>query len=242
MKNKPVVPKVLRPLGGSQYVLICDHATNWMPVEMEGLGLSRQDLGRHIAWDIGAAGVTEVLSELLDAPAIFSPASRLVVDCNRHVGAADQMLEVSDGTVVAGNKKLTAAQKKARVEEWYEPYHEAIEGVLRGRETRGMVTKVVSVHSMTPSLDGVVRPWPIALSSDGERGFTERVLERLRAQGDLQVGDNEPYSMDPKVDFSVPEHAVKRGLEYVQVEFRQDEVAWKMGQLRWAQRFAEALG
>ncbi len=234
-------PRILRPRGAGRFVLFCDHASNYIPAELGALGLGSRDLTRHIAWDIGAAGVTEALSEILDAPAILSSASRLVVDCNRHLDARDLIAEVSDGTVIPGNLHLDEADRAERVKRWFHPYHDAVESVFVGREEGGVESVAVSIHSMTPALGGEARPWQIALSSHVDRRLADPVLAALRRPGDVTVGDNQPYDLDPDVDYSTPFHAVRRGLRHLQVEFRQDEIPDGARQKRWAVRFAEAL-
>jgi predicted N-formylglutamate amidohydrolase len=222
-------------------VLFCDHASNDIPVELQNLGLPQYELTRHIAWDIGAAGVTGAMSELLDAPAILSGTSRLVIDCNRQLEDPSLIPEVSDGTLVPGNRQLGIQARTGRIERWFRPYHDAIESVLMEREARGVESVVLSIHSMTPSLGGKARPWQIALSSHLDRRLTDPVLAALRRAGDVTVGDNEPYDIDPCVDYSTPFHAIRRGLRHLQVEFRQDEVADGPSQLRWARRLIAAL-
>ena len=229
--------RILRPQGSARFVLLCDHASNFVPVDLHDLGLPSSELQRHIAWDIGAAGVTEVLSELLDAPAVLCGTSRLVIDCNRQLHAADLIPEVSDGTAIPGNAGLSEAARAKRVASFFHPYHDAVESAVQEHHT------VVSIHSMTPVMRGVERPWQIALSSSPlfDRSVTDRVLRGLREPGDVVVGDNQPYDMDPEVDYSTPVHALRRGLPFVQVEFRQDEIADAAGQNLWARRFAKAL-
>jgi predicted N-formylglutamate amidohydrolase len=129
-------PRIVRPRGSSRFVFFCDHASNHIPAELHDLGLPPSELARHIAWDIGAAGVTEALSEIFDAPAILSKASRLVIDCNRRLNASDLIPEVSDGTVIPGNLHLSDAAKATRIERWFHPYHNAVESILVERETR----------------------------------------------------------------------------------------------------------
>jgi predicted N-formylglutamate amidohydrolase len=218
-----------------KFLIICDHASNIIPEELDDLGLPPSELNRHIAWDIGAAGVAQELSAILDAPAILCGTSRLVIDCNRQLDARDLIPEVSDGTTVPGNLNLSPSDRQRRIREWFEPYHARIEAVIENHAI------VISIHSMTPSLSGSVRPWQIALSSHRDRSLVEPVLENLRRPGDITVGDNEPYDLDPAVDYSIPFHAMRRNMPYLQVEFRQDEVAERTGQVRWARRFAEAL-
>ena len=237
--------RVVRPGGAGRFVIFCDHAGNYVPPELCGLGLPPAELTRHIAWDIGAAGVTEVLSEIFDAPAILSVASRLVVDCNRHLEAADlipeRSAEGSSSIWIPGNIRLTPAQRSARIESWFRPYHVAVEDVFTERAARGAASVALSVHSMTDSLDGVDRPWQISLSSHQDRTLADPVLAALRLPGDAEVGDNQPYDLDPAVDYSTPFHALRRGLPHLQVEFRQDLIASVAGQREWAERFARAL-
>ncbi len=233
--------RLLRPRGSSRFVLFCDHASNRIPASLNALGLPASELERHIAWDIGAAGVTEALSEILDAPAVFGNTSRLVIDCNRQLDAVDLIPEISDGTVIPGNLHLSEAARADRIEGYFRPYHDACESILQARESSGVESIVVSIHSMTPSLAGQVRPWEIALSSHRDRRLTDPVLAALRRPGDVLVGDNQPYDLDPAVDYTVPFHALRRGLLHLQVEFRQDRIAQAADHRPWALRFAQAL-
>jgi len=226
--------RILRPHGKGGLVILCDHASNRVPAELESLGLPPSDLQRHIAWDIGAAGVTEELSNMFDAPAILCGTSRLVIDCNRQLRAPDLIPAISDGTTVPGNQNLTAEERLSRIDRWFEPYHAAVESVIATCPN----ATVLSIHSMTENLAGQLRPWPIALSSHKDRTLVEPVLNALRQ---FNVGDNQPYDLDPAIDYSIPYHAMRRNLPYLQVEFRQDEIADPGGQRIWAARFAEAL-
>ena len=115
--------RILRPQGTGRFVIFCDHASNRVPAELEDLGLPASELARHIAWDIGAAGVTTALSDIFDAPAILCGTSRLVIDCNRQLHAHDLIPEVSDGTAIPGNRDLSQSARQLRIEQWFEPYH-----------------------------------------------------------------------------------------------------------------------
>jgi predicted N-formylglutamate amidohydrolase len=236
-----LTPTVLRPEGKSQFVILCDHARRHIPAELDNLGLPSAELDRHIAWDIGAAGVSKALSEILDAPAVLSPVSRLVIDCNRHLDAVDLIPERSDGTAIPGNLNLSASARAQRIEYWFQPYHASVESILDERALRGAAAIVLSIHSMTDNLAGSHRPWQIALSSHEDRGLVQPVIDVLRKSSDIEVGDNQPYSMEPAIDYSIPFHALRRNLSYLQVEFRQDEVQDAQAQGRWAKRFATAL-
>jgi predicted N-formylglutamate amidohydrolase len=222
--------KILRPHGKSKFVIFCDHASNHIPAELNNLGLPPAELERHIAYDIGAAGVTEELSRILDATAVLCDTSRLVIDCNRQLNAYDLIPEVSDGTVIPGNQNLSASDRERRIKQYFEPYHAAVESVIE----KGTIA--ISIHSMTPIMAGVARPWPIAFSSHEDRTLVEPLLKRFP-----EAGDNQPYDLDPAVDYSTPYHAIRRKMLHLQVEFRQDEVATPEGQIRWARRFGESL-
>ncbi|MDP9112201.1 MAG: N-formylglutamate amidohydrolase [Acidobacteriota bacterium] len=234
--NQPAF-EVLRRDAQGPFVILCDHASHHIPVELNGLGLDAANLARHIAWDIGAAGVARELASLVDSTAILCCTSRLVIDCNRHPGAADLIPEISDGTTIPGNHGLSQQDRQSRIDRWFTPYHDAIEAVLATR----VKPFVLSIHSMTPVLAGIPRPWQISLSSHTDRSFVDPLLAALRRPADITVGDNQPYDLDPTFDYSVPLHAMRRHLPYLQVEFRQDEIADAKGQAAWAQRLAAAL-
>jgi predicted N-formylglutamate amidohydrolase len=210
-------------------------------VELNNLGLPAAELDRHIAWDIGAAGIAEELSAILNAPAVLCGTSRLVIDCNRQLDAPDLIPEVSDRTAIPGNRNLSAEQKQRRIVDWFGPYHAEIESAIECRQKSQRPWVAISIHSMTPCLAGVARPWQIALSSERDRRLTGPMLDLLRRPGDITVGDNQPYDLDPSVDYTVPFHAMRRGIPYLQVEFRQDEVREAAGQAWWARRFAQVL-
>ena len=229
--------EVLRRDARGPFAILCDHASNHIPAGLNALGLDAPNLARHIAWDIGAAGVARELSNLLDSPAILCGTSRLVIDCNRHPGAVDLIPEVSDGTTMPGNRNLTEQAKQSRIDRWFTPYHDEIEAVLDAR----VKPFVLSIHSMTPVLAGVARPWQISLSSHTDRSLVDPLLAALRRSADIAVGDNQPYDLDPAFDYSVPFHAMRRHLPYLQIEFRQDEIADAQGQAAWARRLAAAL-
>jgi predicted N-formylglutamate amidohydrolase len=233
--------RILRREGKGRFIIFCDHASNRISAELDNLGLQESELDRHIAWDIGAAGVATELSDIFDSPAILCGTSRLVVDCNRQLHAHDLIPEVSDGTTVPGNRDLREPARQLRIERWFEPYHAAIESVIVDREARGLPSIALSIHSMAAWLAGTARIWQIALSSHNDRSLVEPMLEALRRPGDVTVGDNQPYNLDPAVDYSIPYHAMRRKMPYLQVEFRQDEVAGTAGQIRWARRFADSL-
>jgi predicted N-formylglutamate amidohydrolase len=232
---------VRNPGAGAPLVLIGDHAGREIPRRLKGLGLPAAALDGHIAWDIGVAGLGARLSELLGATFISQRYSRLVIDCNRDPERPDSICEVSDGVAVPGNHRLGAAAMSARVEEIFEPYHARIAAELDARTAGGDRPIVVALHSFTPVLAGEARPWRFGVLHLGGSPFSQAVLGGLRAAfGDDQVGDNQPYSMDG-TDYTVPRHAVARGLDYLELEVRQDLIGDETGRAAVAARLAPIL-
>lgn len=232
---------VLNPQGAANIVITCDHASNTVPAQYGNLGLGPEELARHIAWDIGAAGIAQRLSRQFDCPAILCGTSRLVIDCNRHPHDPSSMPEMSDGTIVAGNRNLTETARRERIDRFFTPYHDAVGAVVKARLAAGQRPLILSVHSMTPVMNGAFRPWEISLSSNEDRSTTDQMLPLLRQRSDITVGDNQPYNLDPAEDYSTPAHALAHRLPYLQVEFRQDRVADDAGMRHWSDIFAVAL-
>jgi predicted N-formylglutamate amidohydrolase len=219
-------------------LLLGDHAGRDIPRRLAGLGLPPGALERHIAWDIGAGGLGEGLATRLGATFIRQRYSRLVIDCNRDPARPDAMPEISDETPIPGNAGLDAAARAARVSEIFEPYHARIAAEL---DARTGPTVVVSVHSFTPVMAGAARPWRFGVLHLGASSFSSAMLARLRAAfGADLVGDNRPYSMDG-TDFTVPHHAVARGLDYLELEVRQDLIEDAAGQAEIAALLAPML-
>ncbi len=218
-------PAIVHGAGaGAPFVFICDHAGRAVPRRLGDLGVAPADWERHIAWDIGAAALTGRLSAAMDAPAVMQRYSRLVIDCNRDPDRADAVPERSDGTAVPGNTGLSAAARQARVDEVHAPYHDAVTAVLEARLARGLPTALVFVHSFTPRMAGRDRPWRYGVLHLGGSPLSDAALAVLREADVGPVGDNEPYAMDV-TDHSAPRHAVGRGLDYLELEVRQDLLA-----------------
>ena len=227
--------------GRAPLLATCDHASNRIPAALGELELGESDLRRHIGWDIGAAGVTRRLADRLDAPAILAGYSRLVVDCNRDVADPTSMPAVSDGVEVPGNAALTETARRRRIEALFRPYHRAIEQALDGFAARGVHPALLSIHSFTPVMNGIARPWHIGVLWDQDPRLPVPLLAALRREPALLVGDNEPYSAREPAGFTVRTHAVRRGLPHVAVEIRQDLVADASGEREWAERLARCL-
>lgn len=239
--DEPSPVEVLRESGQSEFVLVCDHAGRELPRSLGSLGLSAAELATHIAWDIGAAGVATKLSLELDAPLFLQRYSRLVIDCNRPLSAPDSIAQKSGGITIPGNHGLSesAAQERARAVFW--PYHQRIRTALAAREAKGQPYVLVAMHSFTPELYGVARPFHTGLLYYRDTRLARPLLELLRAEHGLVVGDNEPYRASEATDYSIIEYGERRAAPYVEIEIRQDLIADGSGQAAWAERFARLL-
>lgn len=225
----------------SRFLITCDHASNRFPERLGDLGVSASERRRHIAWDIGALGVARRLASALDAPLIYQQYSRLVIDANRDPTRADAIPLRSEATDIPGNKGLTPQARELRRLEIFEPYHAAIRAELDARARRGEQTLYVSVHSFTPVYLGEARRWHAGILWRTDRPFAQLLLDGLRREPGLEIGDNQPYSLQSDVDYSVPEHADTRGLSNVLIEIRQDEITTEAQQAAWATRLLPLL-
>lgn len=234
--------RVINRSGRGAYVFVCDHASNFIPADMGTLGLDEADLQRHIAWDPGALPVARALSEALDAPLVHSCISRLVIDCNRPFNAPDLISEVSETTIIPGNASLDAGERARRIRLAHEPFHAAIEAVLEERLAEGLPTRLVSVHSFTPVYKGVSRPWHIGIVHDDDTRLAGPFIAALRAQRDIVVGTNQPYSPADRVYYTLEAHGRVRDLPCAMIEIRNDEISDDEGQRRWGERLISILG
>ncbi len=221
-------------------VILCDHATNTIPPEYGTLGLDPSQLKRHIAYDIGAEAVVCRLAELLEAPAVLSRFSRLLIDPNRGDDDPTLIMRLSDGAVVPGNRHLDAAERQHRIERFWRPYHAAIADTIDRCVAAGTPPAIVSVHSFTESWKGVPRPWHVGVLWEGDRRLAVPLLEAFRAEGDLIVGENQPYPGSYEGDCCWI-RGVERGLPWAIVEIRQDLIRDEAGQTRWAERLAQII-
>ncbi len=238
----PAPVRVMRETGGCPAILLCDHATNAVPAALGKLGLPAADLAKHIAYDIGAAGVTEGLSARLDAPAIFSGYSRLVVDPNRHLTDPSSIPLISDDIFIPGNEDLSVHDRAARAEEIFWPYHHRLEALIESHgRVIGRPPVLISMHSFTPVMKGSERPWHIGVLYDEDRRLSDPMLALLREQADLVVGDNQPYTASSPRGFTTEKHAVETGRLHLLLELRQDLIADASGQQRWADLLAPLL-
>jgi predicted N-formylglutamate amidohydrolase len=216
-------------------ILLCDHAGAEVPSELGSLGLNPSDFQRHIAYDIGAARMTERLAALSGAPALLTRYSRLVIDANRGADDPTLVMRLSDGTIIPGNRDVDAAERRSRIERYFQPYHSAIAAEIDAMLAIGVVPVVLSVHSFTPVWKGVARPWQIAILSDVDRRLSAPLIAGLAADPVMLVGDNRPYDGALRND-TLFTHATRRGLSHSLIEVRQDLIEDPEGADHWAER------
>ena len=229
------------PLGPSPFLLTSDHFGRALPKSLGDLGLPESELTRHIAWDIGIAGVARALSDRLNAHLIAQAYSRLVIDCNRPFSSPSSIPLISEATTIPGNEGLTRAAIEARRGEVFDPYHHRIADVIERRAADGLPTVLVSLHSFTPVYAGIKRPWHVGTLYQRDTRLPPLLLKALRAQGDLVVGDNEPYAVNNETDYTIPVHGEARGLMNTGIEIRQDLIGDQTGEAEWSDRLANIL-
>ncbi|QOZ75095.1 N-formylglutamate amidohydrolase [Bradyrhizobium sp. CCBAU 53351] len=228
--------------GRSPFLLTSDHYGRVLPRALGDLGIAESELVRHIGWDIGIAGVADGLAKLLDAHLIAQRYSRLVIDCNRPPAAASSIPVISEATAIPRNEGISDDEREARRREIFEPYHDRIDAAIDARLHAKRPTVLVSLHSFTPVYAGVARPWHIAALYNRDTVLPQLLLRHLRAEGDLVVGDNEPYAVSDLTDYTIPVHGEGRGLVNTGIEIRQDLITDPSGQRQWAERLARILG
>ena len=234
--------ELVRPDGDPSVLVVCDHASNRVPEEVAhgDLGLAPEDMARHIAWDVGARGVSLRLAERLGCPAVLSTFSRLVIDPNRGEDDPTLVMKLYDGSVIPGNREVDGREVARRLADWHRPYHDAIRGALDRAEARGVRPAVVSIHSFTPQLRGRrPRPWHVGVLWDADGRLAVPLIARLAAERGLVVGDNEPYSGRLRGD-CMWTHGTRRGLPHALIEVRNDLISGAEGQRAWGDRLAEA--
>lgn len=238
--DEPGAVEVVNPDADGPVLLVCDHASNFIPRALANLGLDETQLWRHIALDIGVAEVTRQISDRIGATAILCGFSRLVIDPNRDPRAPSSIPDFVDGVAVPGNRDLSEARRRDRIEAFFEPYHQAIADRLALMMARGPVPAVISVHSFTPVMDGVERPWQVAALWDQDPRLPLPFMATLRSLG-FAVGDNEPYSGRDFHGYTMQRHADAQGLANLLIEIRQDLIDTPGGMHDWSEILAGTL-
>ena len=240
-QDEPPAVVVDRPESNSPYLFVCDHAGNRIPRRLGSLGVKKDDLLRHIAWDIGAQGLAEEFARRFEATFVQQVYSRLVIDCNRPPNTESSIIKVSESTVVPGNHDLSKEEIEARRKEIFDPYHDTITSIIDKRLEQQQPTILLAIHSFTPVYHDESRPWHIGLLYNRDTRLAKLFYELLVQDELLCVGDNNPYSVDDFTDYTIPAHGEKRGIPHLLFELRHDLIEREEDQYRWAHRLAHAL-
>ena len=221
----PVVD-LINPAGSGSVVLVCEHASRFIPPELNNLGLKGPALDSHIAWDPGALAVATTMSQDLDGPLVAQRISRLVYDCNRAPGAQGAIPERSEIYDIPGNQSIPDADRQARIDTVYSPFRNALAACIDRKIEQGPVPPaIVTIHSFTPEYDGVRREFDIGILHDADSRLADAMLELAKADTMLSTLRNEPYGPRDGVTHTLVEHAVSRGLMNVMIEIRNDLIA-----------------
>ena len=238
MTDAPV--SVLNADSTSPIILMCDHASAHIPAEYDQLGLTDDVLTQHVAYDIGARDMTLTMMEKLDAPAVVTNFSRLLIDPNREPDQPGFVPTVSDGIPIPGNADLSPAEIGHRLRTYHEPFHDAIaEQAIRLRR-KGIVPLMVGIHSFTPIMQGAGRPWQVGLLWNQDPRLAEKLIAWLRRDPQLTVGDNEPYS-GKVLGHTMDEHGGRNGYANAVIEVRQDLIDTPAKAAEWGTLMADAL-
>ena len=221
-------------------ILLCDHASNAVPAEYGDLGIAPAQFARHIAYDIGARDLTLGLAARLNAPAVLSRFSRLLIDPNRGLDDPTLIMRISDGAAVPGNRSVDEAERQRRIARFHAPYHRAVADAIRATQGQGFTPLIVSIHSFTPVWRGWPRPWHVGILWDRDEAVATAMIRGFAAQGDLVVGDNEPYHGALEGD-TLNTHGTVPGLPHALIEVRQDLIAAKTGVEDWVERVVRVI-
>lgn len=211
--------------GRRELVLVCEHASNYIPPQFDGLGLDESALQSHIAWDPGARGVALHLSALLDAPVVTQNVSRLIYDCNRPPDAEAAMPAVSEIFAVPGNTSLTSIERDLRTLTYYHPFADALTSLVDTRINVRTPPALITIHTFNPTYSGAVRAFDLGILHDVDTRLADLLLDTMGDQRRFDVRRNQPYGPRDGVTHTLKTHALPHGLPNVMIEIRNDLVA-----------------
>ena len=229
----------------SNFLIICDHASNRIPREYKNLGLNEKILTTHIAYDIGVKEVAFHLAKYLKCPLVMSDFSRLLIDPNRGVDDPTLIMKISDGEIIEGNKDISflinCSEKKHRVDYYYNAYHNKISEIINRSLKKNIFPAIISIHSFTPIYGGNRRSTELGILWDSDRRLPDIFFSYLNKNyKDIIVGNNKPYSGRMKND-TLYRHGTKQGLANILIEIRQDLIIDSAKQKEFSKLIAQPL-
>ncbi len=240
MTTSPVQPEILNPEARTGLIILCDHASNFVPEGFDNLGLSDDIFTQHVAYDLGAEAVTRKMCELMGGAAVLAPVSRLLIDCNREPDSDTLVPRVSDGIMVPANQDLPASAIEARKRDYYTPFHEACSDLVEAHLDEGIVPLVVGMHSFTPEMGGEKRPWHAGFLWNKDPRLAQALIGLMERETDLVVGDNQPYT-GRHLYYTMQRHGADHGLPQTTIEIRQDLLGKASMVDEWAALMADLL-
>jgi len=235
------VVEVINPSGKGGFLLVCEHASNFIPPEYENLGLGSDGLQSHVAWDPGALAVAEEISTQLDAPLVAQRISRLVYDCNRPPESQSAIPAMSEIFEIPGNSDLSQSQRQARVDQYYLPFQQTLASRIDRHITQVMPPVLITIHTFTPVYNGVERNLDIGILHDSDNRFADVLLLSLKQETQFRIARNEPYGPADGVTHTLVQHALPRGLMNVMIEIRNDIVDTPQSQTKMGELLARHL-
>ncbi len=228
------VVDLINPDASGSVVLVCEHASNFIPEKYKYLGLDASAIQSHIAWDPGALALAKILSHHLDAPLMAQTVSRLVYDCNRPGEAANAIPARSEIWDIPGNSELSDAGRQARIDDVYEPFRDALDALLQKRMDAGVPTNIVTIHSFTPIFHNKPRDVDVGILHDEDTRLADVLLQESANETRFRVRRNQPYGPEDGVTHTLKVHGIARGLPNVMLEISNDLVADESAQTRMA--------
>ena len=229
--------KVFNSEGQAPILLVCEHATNFIPARFKDLGLTPAQLQSHIAWDPGAIETAEAMAKILDAPLISATVSRLIYDCNRPPDSATAMPLTSENQIIPGNVDLSETSKQQRVANYYRPF----EAALSERVVLMGMPLMITVHSFTPVFLGEQRQVEIGVLHDEDSRFADAFLQQTLTDSRFNIQRNQPYAPTDGVTHTLTHHALPHGLTNVMLEIRNDLIASPLQQQDMAAYLAKHI-
>ncbi len=202
--------------GQHEIVLICEHASAYIPAQFENLGLDKSAALSHVAWDPGAAATARHLANGLNAVLIEGAVSRLVYDCNRPPESPGAMPQRSELYDIPGNANISTVDRQARIDHYYRPFEAQVSKTLASHHHSAVL---VTIHSFTPIYNGEKRDVEIGILHDDDPALADAIL---KVASGYNIQRNQPYGPEDGVTHTLKLHGLANGLSNVMIEIRND--------------------
>ena len=236
--------KITNTSGTHPVVLVCEHASAFMPTEYNNLGLDKAILSSHIAWDPGASQIAQHLSRKFDAVLVEGGVSRLLYDCNRPTHSPTAMPDRSEIYDIPGNKNLTDTARNMRIQLFYKPFENTLKQTIA---THSIKPIIITLHSFNPVYNGAQRNVEIGVLHDSDQRLATAMLSC--SDETYNVQRNEPYGPEDGVTHTLVQHGVKNQILNVMIEIRNDLITTTTSQNNmanylhdWISRSLDTLG